>query len=328
MFYNHCCLFICMQLRDLGERHLIDRLARLYGTVNRDDCATLDAGTDYLLVTTDLVNERTHFPAGTMPYQMGWFVVAVNLSDIAAAGGAPEGVMLSLGLPPDLEADFLEQLAAGAQACATSYATTVIGGDTKEASSLILCGTALGRVAKDFYLSRRGATPGDWLCVTGSLGRAGGALEVLATGADDQALQALLLVQPRLAGGQAAAAAGGVTAAMDISDGLSSSLYQLMALNEVGFRIEAEAVPVDPLAERSDDPLRLALHAGGDYELLFTVQPEAVEEVERAIRATGLSCSILGQVIDEQRTVVVEEGVERPLPDQGYEHFRVHGKTL
>ncbi|MGC9554447.1 MAG: thiamine-phosphate kinase [Thermoplasmatota archaeon] len=320
-----------MRLRDLGERRLIDRLARLYGTVNRDDCATLDAGGDYLLVTSDLVSQHTHFPADATAYQMGWFVVAVNLSDIAAAGGAPEGVVLSLGLPPDLEVDFLEELAAGARACATSYATAVIGGDTKEAPSLILCGTALGRVAKRRYLSRRGMAPGDRVCVTGGLGRAGAALEALEAltgGGDGQTLEALLLVQPRLAAGQAAAAVGGVTAAMDLSDGLSSSLYQLMALNQAGFRIEAEAVPVDPLAEESGDPLRLALHAGGDYEMLFTVRPEAVEGVRRAVEATGLPCTVIGRVIHEQRAVVVREDGEQVLPDGGYEHFRARGKTL
>jgi len=317
-----------MRLRDLGERRLIDRLARLYGTINRDDCATLDAGGDYLLVTSDLVSQHTHFPADATAYQMGWFVVAVNLSDIAAAGGAPEGVMLSLGMPPDLEVDFLEELAAGARACATACATAVIGGDTKEAPSLTLCGTALGRVAKKGYLSRRGSAPGDRVCVTGSLGRAGAALEALAGGRDGRTLEALLLVQPRLAAGQAAAAVGGVTAAMDLSDGLSSSLYQLMALNQVGFLIEAEAVPVDPLAEESGDPLRLALHAGGDYELLFTVRPEAVEGVRRAVEATGLPCTVIGRVIHEQRAVVVREDGEQVLPDGGYEHFRARGKTL
>ncbi|MCD6299092.1 MAG: thiamine-phosphate kinase, partial [Thermoplasmata archaeon] len=102
-----------MRLRDIGERRAIEIMAERYGSINLDDCATIDAGDEFFLVTTDMVNEKTHFPEGTTPYRMGWFVVAINLSDIAAKGGTPAGVTLSLGLPPDKNVDFIREFSKG-----------------------------------------------------------------------------------------------------------------------------------------------------------------------------------------------------------------------
>ena len=318
-----------MQLWELGERALIDCITGCFGTVNLEDCATLDIGEQWLLVSSDMVNECTHFPTGTTPYIMGWFIVAINLSDIAAAGGFPAGVMLSLGLPPQLEVEFIHQLADGAQACTSIHGTDVVGGDTKEAPTITLCGTALGRVPKKHYLSRRGATPGDIICVTGVLGAAGAALQRLGDTDDKEPLiRDLLKINPRLAAGQAAAATAGVTAAMDLSDGLSSSLYQLMRLNQVGFRVDTDAVPMAETTQVCKKPLELALHAGGDYELLLMVKPYMVDQVRKAVETTGISLTPIGEVIDEHHILAACNGIEKPMPNKGHEHFRSHGKTL
>ena len=198
-----------MQLWELGERALIDSMIQSFRLATLDDCSTIDDGEHWLLVTSDMAIESIHFPPSTTPYLMGWFVVAINLSDIAAAGGVPEGIMLSLGLPPYLEVDFLNQLAEGIQDCVSLHGTSVIGGDTKESPTITLCGTALGRVPKKNYLSRRGASPGDAVCVTGVLGSAGAALQNLGGEVDLETLDHLLKISPRLAAGQAAAATTG-----------------------------------------------------------------------------------------------------------------------
>jgi len=317
-----------MMLRDIGERALIAFMAKQYGTINLDDCATIDTGDGLLLVSSDMVNEITHFPRGTTPYLMGWFIVAINMSDIASAGGFPRGIMLSLGLPSNLDVSVLEHLTIGARDAARHCNTVILGGDTKEVSTITLCGTALGWVEKNCYLSRCGAKPGDVVCVTGALGFAGAALQHLSVAITKEMLDHLLKISPRLAAGQAAGIAGGVTAAMDISDGLSSSLYQLRDLNQVGFIVNADKIPVAAVAGSCDHPLNLAMHAGGDYELLMTIAPEAVNRVQHAIAETGILLTPIGEVTAEKRIVLVCNGNEKDLPDKGYDHFRAHGKTL
>lgn len=313
----------CMKLRDIGERRAIDLMAELYGTVTLDDCATIDDGDHVLLVTSDMVNETTHFPPPATPRQMGWFVVAINLSDLAGKGGRPLGMLLSLGLPGSLDKEFLEDFAEGAHDCATAYDTSVIGGDTKEMSSITLCGTALGRMPKDAYMPREGAVPGDLVCVTGSLGRAGRALDRLRDGTGMVALRNLLHVEPRLAAGRALAATRVVHASMDISDGLAESLYQLSRVNGCGFAVDADTVPVAARAT-----LEHALYDGGDYEILFTIPSEARDRIDEAVQAVGCPVSVVGEVLEEQRLLLRRDDDTVPLERRGYEHFTSRGKTL
>jgi len=135
-FYILSFAFILMELRDIGEREAIKIMAELYGSVNLDDCATIEVGNEFFLVTTDMVNEKTHFPDGATPYQIGWFVVAINLSDIAAKGGIPVGVTLSLGLPANKDVDFIKEFSRGADDCAKKFGTKIIGGDTRRRCGL------------------------------------------------------------------------------------------------------------------------------------------------------------------------------------------------
>ena len=165
-------------LADLGERAVIRRIAKILtkGTNNigiGDDCAVINLGKEYLLVTADMMYQRTHIPAQMTPYQMGWFLVAINLSDIAAKGGTPLGLVLSFGLPKKISERFLKELIKGTNACAVAFGTTIVGGDTKETKEITLCGTAFGTVKKDEFMSRSGTHPGDVIAVTGTLGKAG-----------------------------------------------------------------------------------------------------------------------------------------------------------
>ena len=318
-----------MELKEIGERGAIKVMAELYGSVNLDDCATVDAGDEFFLITTDMVNKKTHFPEGTTPYQMGWFVVAINLSDIAAKGGIPVGITLSLALPANTDVDFIKEFSMGADRCAKEFGTEIIGGDTKEAESLTICGTAIGKVKKDMFMPRRGCRPGDIVCVTGKLGMAGAALRALETG-DDKFLDELLMINPRVGEGRAAASAKGVTASMDISDGLAYSLYQLMEINGTGFSINKGSIPVHELAEivGGENAIEFALYHGGDYELLFAVSPTRFEDVKNEVGKTGCKLTRIGEVTEEKRVVIIEDGEEKVMEKRGYEHFLSRGKTL
>ena len=144
----------------LGERELIRRISEILGGVENDDCAVIDAGERYLVATTDMLHQKTDFPDIMNPWQMGWMAVAVNLSDIAAMGGEPAGVLIAAGLPPEADLYFIDELFSGLGDCACYYGTKILGGDTDSHQELTITGTALGFVEKDLVLRRRGARAG------------------------------------------------------------------------------------------------------------------------------------------------------------------------
>jgi thiamine-monophosphate kinase len=327
---------VVKRLADLGERSAIRRIAEILtkGTNSRgigDDCATIDLGKEYLLVTTDMMYQQTHIPAQMTPYQMGWFLVAINLSDIAAKGGIPLGLVLSFGLPKKISEPFFKELIKGADACAVAFGTTIVGGDTKETQQITLCGTAFGTVKKDQFMSRTGAHPGDVVAVTGTLGNAGAGYYALKyRGSEKKLFKAFLEPVPKLKEGQLLAKQHSVTSSMDISDGLSASLYQLQEINNVGFEIEKNALPLASelcfLIDKNHgiDPYSIALHFGGDYELLVTMSVEAVEKAQKSLKKHGANLTVIGTVTKKKNIVLFDGKNKRILENKGYEHFKKH----
>ncbi|HII41447.1 MAG TPA: thiamine-phosphate kinase, partial [Thermoplasmata archaeon] len=274
------------KLSDIGEREAIALLSRIFDRGQPiglgHDCGVVEWGEDYLVITTDVVNPRTHIPEGARADQVGWYVVAVNLSDVAAAGARPLGFVAALSLPPSTDVDFLKGLAQGMEACAREFGIAILGGDTKEADVMSLAGTAVGRVRKDRVLLRKGARPEDALVVTGDLGRAGLAYAQLAEPATRaEGLEQLLHPYPRVREGQAFSESGVVTSCMDISDGLGLSLAEMAAMSGLSYAVEWEKVPLyNPLEALPPERAKeFALYTGGDFELVATVRPEAVGEL-------------------------------------------------
>jgi len=314
------------KLSDLGERQAIRLISKILSEGDvavgiGDDCAALDFGDEYLLVSTDMITEKTHIPDVMTPWQIGWFIIAINLSDIAAKGGQPLGLVLSLGLPKNTTESFLKELMKGANDCATKYGTTIIGGDTKENSQITICGTAFGTVRKDEFMSRKGAKPGDIVAVTGTLGKAGAGYFALQHNLKGKILKDILEPQPKIKEGRTLAKQKTVTSCMDISDGLSSSLYQLQELNKVGFEIKKDCIPLSPslfdLAEKHTeiDVHEYALHFGGEYELLLTIPPDAFEQAREKLTA-------IGTVTKEQDIALIDGASKTILKNKGYEHFK------
>ncbi|MDD2835621.1 MAG: thiamine-phosphate kinase [Methanothrix sp.] len=301
----------------LGERELILRISEILGGVENDDCAMIDAGERYLVVTTDMLHRKTDFPDIMNPWQMGWMAVAVNLSDIAAMGAKPAGVLIAAGLPPEADLYFIDELFSGFGDCAAYYGTRIIGGDTDSHDELTITGTALGFVEKDLVLRRRGARAGDLLCTTGALGGAGGGLWAWQQGVESDLITKLLEPEPRLAEGRALAKARAVTAMMDNSDGLALSLSDLAQCSHVGFVVQEETLPVAAgLVEMvgEEKARELVMSAGGDFELVFTVRPEGLEAARRACALT-----VIGEVVEEG--IWMEQGGQRRrMEARGYEH--------
>jgi len=298
-----------MKLKDIGERALTYKITYEMD-ISFDDCAVMDMGEYYQLLTTDMVSSGKHFPPGTPHYHMGWYAMAVNISDIAAKGGEPLAYLIAMGLPREMEEEDYTNIIRGLKECAGKYGGKIVGGDTKEMDSIAITIAAVGKVKKEEFMARKGAMVGDAVYVTGELGRGGAALR-------EKNLDELLLIKPRLDEGRLLASSGMVNACMDMSDGFSSSLYQMMKVNGKGFRIYGDKIPIHGMAKKYEDALELALHYGGDYELLFTLPPEKGKKLEKKMRITRV-----GEVIEEEKVVILMEDKEKIMENRGYEHFR------
>ncbi len=302
----------------LAEREVIRRISAILGGIENDDCAVIDGGERYLVATTDMLHERTDFPDIMNPWQMGWMTVAVSLSDIAAMGAEPAGLLIAAGLPPKADLYFIDELFSGFGDCAAYYKTSILGGDTDSHQELTLTGTALGYVEKDLVLRRRGARPGDLLCTTGRLGGAGAGLLAWQQGhIDSLFIEKLLEPEPRLKEGRALAKSRAVPAMMVNSDGLALSLADLSIVSGVGFVVREQALPLaDGLVEMMGNvgAVQTVLSAGGDFELLFTVRPELLGAARHACDLT-----VIGEAVEEG-IWMEENGVRSRQVAQGYEH--------
>ncbi|MFZ2410758.1 MAG: thiamine-phosphate kinase [Candidatus Methanoperedens sp.] len=318
-----------MKVREFTERALIARIAKLLPKPKNnvvvgagvDDCAVLDTGgEDYLLATTDMLHRKTDFPPRMSGWQIGWMSVAVNLSDLASKGAKPLGVLMAMGIPPDAELCFIEEIARGMAECAEKFGTQIIGGDTDSHDELTMAGSALGLVNKEQLIRRSGAKEGDLVCVTGHLGTAGAALLALSKKipASEEILKALFEPVPRIKEGMALAQSRAVTSMMDISDGLALSLHDMSKASDVGFKIYESKLPVLPEVKgllKGEELLEAVVYTGGDFELLFTVAPDKIEKAKTASPLTVIG-EVIGDGVFIERAGRVEE-----LKAKGYEHF-------
>ena len=340
---------VAMRVRDLGEFGVIDLLNRMAVTQRRgpdngapfsfdllvdtgDDTAVWQAGPVRELLTTDTMVEGVHFTRETTPWRdLGWKCLAANISDVAAMGGRPTFAVITLGLPPDTEVDALEELYQGMLEIGGEYGVAIVGGDTVR-SPVFFVTVALTGVTAGQLMLRTNARPGDLVALTGSVGSSGGGLRLLlssapttgpATGEEAEFLSGChRRPTPAVAEGQVLVGAG-ITAAMDVSDGLHDDLSKLCRASGVAAWVEAGRVPVHPFLRRRfpDDYLGLALGGGEDYVLLFTGPAPlvglAVGQLPEAAVIGAIEEGEAGRV-----TVVDSAGVELANAVGGWDHFR------
>lgn len=275
-----------------------------------DDAAVVDG----LVVTTDMLHERTDFPAGTSRYTAGWRAVGASLSDVAAMGADATAAVAAYAAPSFDRGELLDFVRGARDVCERVDAEYV-GGDLDGHEEFTVSTTAIGRT--DDPVPRSGARPGDLVCVTGTFGRSAAALRLFERG-DAERANDLFRFDPRVATGRALAPHA--TALMDSSDGLARSLHQLAEASDCGFAIESESVPiadaVREVAANDDQALELATTFGEDFELVATVPDRSVAAVRNA---TDVSLSVIGTVRDaDEGERVTMDG--ESLPDRGYTH--------
>lgn len=298
----------------MRERDAIQLLREKLPAVG-DDAAVLPFGGTHLVLTTDMLYRGSDVPEGATPWAIGWRAVAVSLSDLAAMGARPLGVVLALGAPR-FERALLEAIVEGALACCRSVGASYVGGDLSAHRELTLVSAAVGEAKRPVL--RRGARVGDLLCITGALGRTAAALKLFERGEIERANK-LFAFPPRVREGQALAVYA--TSMMDISDGLARSLHLLGEASRVGFRVKYDAIPVvpevDELSQDAAERRETALFGGEDFELLFTLPVAHLERARRVVEFT-----VIGEVVPQSEGVRLEEasGGVSPLKDRGYEH--------
>lgn len=323
-----------MKLSDIGELKFLDDIRSRFSGRSRavltgigDDAAVLRPGKGKLLATTDFMLEDVHFDLDLItPFQLGFKLVSVNVSDIYAMGGKPRFVLLGIAAPAGTEKSFTDRLLGGVEAALGHYRALLVGGDVSSSPrKLVLSATVLGFSERP--VKRSGARPGEFIFVTGSLGDSACGLELLrrigrpveldrplekplAWGVMGPLLRRHLMPEARRPG----AVARHATSMIDVSDGLLIDLARLCAESKVGARIYEDRIPVSEQARAASahmglDPLRLAASGGEDYELLFTAP------------SPRRAAICIGEVTEKGMVMVDASGRERPARPEGYTHF-------
>jgi len=286
-----------------------------------DDAAVLEVPDgQHLVAATDTLNAGVHFPNNTAAYDIGHKCLAVNLSDIAAMGAVPRWALLSLSLP-EVDSDWVESFTAGFIALAQKHGVSLVGGDTTS-GPLSISVTAMGLVGQGNQLTRSGAKPGDLLVVSGNVGGAARALEMLQAGEAVTDQHLLDRPQPRVNLGQALA--GHANACIDISDGLLADLGHVLEASGCGARIDLAALPAADNLSGLDEELRwkYQLSGGDDYELLFALSQEKQNLLTNWSEKLDIDLSIIGTIEagEGARCIRADGTVYQPqLP--GFEHF-------
>lgn len=260
-----------------------------------DDAAVLGwpLGQD-LVATHDMLAEGVHFTPDCPPVDIGWKLAAVNLSDLAAMGARPAGVLMGAGIGDTRGADWAAELLRGLMQCLDAHETPLLGGDTiRSGPATVLSLTAFGQLPPGTALARSGASDGDDLWVSGTIGDAGLGLRIALGGEGDAALlKRYRRPTPRLALGLALR--GLASAAMDVSDGLLIDAARLAEACGLAADITAASIPLSPQARATGTPAAELAAMGDDYELLFAAPPATRAAVEAAARQARTPVSRIG----------------------------------
>jgi thiamine-monophosphate kinase len=282
-----------------------------------DDCALLSIPQDCeLAITTDTMVEGVHFFPHVNPYDLGYKLLAVNLSDLAAMGAKPLAVTLALTLPK-VDENWLSEFAKGFFTLAERYRVDLIGGDTTQ-GPLTLSVQAMGLVPHGKALKRSLAKSGDFICVTGRLGQAGLGLKIeqgYACAYPEQALLRLHRPEPQVEAGLSLS--GVANACIDISDGLAGDLAHILNQSGVGASLQWEQLPLSSEVNQYIDSTgdwQMPLTAGDDYELCFTVNPEQYSKLT-------IPHVKVGEIEAVPGLRLIKNGNIETLSISGFQHF-------
>lgn len=362
-----------LQVSNLGEKKLIERIVEksndFHSSINNkknninftqfigDDAALIDfkkkedKNETYLIATSDLLIQNQHFPKQMSYFQMGWKAVTVNVSDLAAMGANPTGILINLAIPKNLKLSYFDEIIDGILNACYYYKIPLIGGDTNQADQIIISGTALGKTKKQNTLKKYGFKQGDLIGITGELGLAALGFEILkeenikiiknglknkeiSQAIIDLAIEKVLKPKARL--NEGIILNKFASSATDITDGLASELYELFNADKrnnkdsnLGLRIYEDKIANEPIFKEiykiskflNKDILDLIFHVGEDFEVLFTFNNNN-KEYSNIYNNFGSDYIIIGEINNSNRVEIEysNEKIEKLSP-KGYEHL-------
>ena len=363
-----------MKVSDIGEKQLIERIiekSRTCSIHNPSDFTDFDNKTSigddsaltnidlkensYLVSSSDMLIQSSHFPHDMTYFQMGYKSVVVNVSDLASMGAENIGFLLNLAIPKDTLLDDFDELVCGVIQACDNYNIPLIGGDTNEASEIIISGTAIGQVDKERALMKYGFEIGDLLCISGELAYAALGFELLklieANPKSKEIIEKIKSIDSTLIDlailkalkPEAKYKEGHILrdyntnnnriTATDITDGLASELYEIISSDKKyhngedsytkGIRIYEEKLPVeDEFKEIANvlglNYLDLFFHVGEDFELLFTINKELKDQL-----SSDMNYYVIGEITDNNTVeIVLSNGNIEKISSRGYQHLK------
>lgn len=316
---------------DVSEDELIRAIRRVLSGAGPDvivpvgdDAAVVRPGSGDIVLTTDALVEGAHFlRASTTPRDLGAKAIAVNVSDIAAMGGSPRFALCALTLSDEVDAAWTMELFGGMREACDGYACTLVGGNLARGPEVTIAVTVTGEVSPGRAITRSGARPGDRIVVTGELGSAaaGHRIKRVRRRWNDADLSAIHHADRPVArvGEAQVLARHGVTAMIDVSDGLTLDLWRICEASGVGAEFRIADLPAGPRALPEE-----VLGGGEDYELIAMLpDPDAVAAAGRELeKSYGVPLTEIGVVVDgEGLTAVAVDGARRLEDPSGWDHF-------
>ncbi len=347
---------------DFGEKKLIKRIAEksqkfqddLYigddaalisYQINKND--EFNFGDNYLVATSDLLIEKYHFPKQMSYFQMGWKAVTVNVSDLAAMGAEPAGILISIAIPSKLKLSQFDKIIEGILEACSYYNIPLLGGDTNQGDEIIISGTALGNALKDNVLEKEGFKEGDLIAITEEVGLAALGFELLKKDNVKKIKKAIQnnqvsgnfvdlaikkALEPKAKLSEGIILSKFASSATDITDGLASELHELFDADkkhdkhsDLGLLIYEEKLARQLRAEKIIEILEvlelnfldIILHFGEDFELLFTFDSNNFNEIRQE-----MDFIVIGEVNNSNRVEIKHiNGNVILLSSKGYEHL-------
>ena len=334
-----------MLISELGEFGLISRFSKNFlESIPKnikgigDDCAVVPyTDSQSLVITTDLLIENSHFLFDKIsPYELGYKSVAVNFSDIASMGAKPLYAFLSIGLTKNLTVEWVDEFFNGISDICKKYNAFLLGGDTTKSQKDIVVNLTVIGVADNLNIKyRSGAKLGDYICVNNNLGNSSAGLHLLLkenSQVEDDIKKILLkshhLPEPNVEEGVFLSQFNSVTSMMDISDGVDSDIRHIMRQSDKGAKIFVNKIPISKELKLFADTNKLnvldfALAGGEDYFLLFTIEKNKYDEINKDYKNKfGKEITIIGEITNSNELEYFNENEKIEFNKIGFDHFK------
>lgn len=312
-----------MKVKDIGEFGLINLISKK--SKNKDvlvgigDDAAVIKTKGLQVLTTDCLIEGDHFTKEWFtPEQIGRKAIEINVSDIAAMGAMPKYVLVSLGLPKDLEVAFVKKMYMGMWKVSEKYNIEIIGGNMTHCKTIVISITLIGEINKENLTLRSGAKPGDFIFVSGHLGNGRAGLRLFQNDAKGFEEVKKRYLKPKANLEAAIKIAPFVNSMIDVSDGLAPEIKHICNESNCGAIIFREKIPISQDVRNvakalGEDEYDYALYGGEDFELVYTVSKEKLDKINGFL---------VGEITKNKEIKLESKGKSQILLKEGYDHFK------